>query len=307
MFDFQHIKPFDPSFANNPGPMVLFATPGMLHAGTSLEVFKKWAGSPLNMVLIPGYCSAGTVGATLLAGKHKQQRIEVDKKTFLEVKCSVEYLSFSAHADAAGIEELIRMCEPKNVMLVHGEKQRIAEFKRKVVRDFGVPCFDPPNGTTVTIQTPLVVPALFGTVLAKEKRVRAADYYAHAKQEGSGEGGADESLKKLRPAPPVAVDARLEVAESGKAIVFVACGDAPAVADHDVVHEVTLNVGKAGKNLLSRLQQMLSEQLDCQVALVGTRELHARSLSVVMGQDGNVCVTWSICDDLMARKALQFI
>jgi integrator complex subunit 11 len=74
MFDFRHIKPWDASFATAAGPMVLFATPGMLHAGTSLEVhkekcvfvlrftvffrvsqvFKKWAGSPLNMVLIPG-------------------------------------------------------------------------------------------------------------------------------------------------------------------------------------------------------------------------------------------------------------
>ena len=38
MFDFRHIKPFERSFADNPGPMVLFASPGMLHAGT-LEPF----------------------------------------------------------------------------------------------------------------------------------------------------------------------------------------------------------------------------------------------------------------------------
>ncbi len=54
MFDFRHIRAWDPSYATQPGPAVLFATPGMLHAGTSLEVFKKWAGNPLNMVLIPG-------------------------------------------------------------------------------------------------------------------------------------------------------------------------------------------------------------------------------------------------------------
>jgi integrator complex subunit 11 len=29
--------------------MVLFATPGMLHAGTSLEVFKKWCHDEKNM------------------------------------------------------------------------------------------------------------------------------------------------------------------------------------------------------------------------------------------------------------------
>lgn len=30
--------------------MVVFATPGMLHAGLSLQVFKKWAPNPNNMV-----------------------------------------------------------------------------------------------------------------------------------------------------------------------------------------------------------------------------------------------------------------
>jgi integrator complex subunit 11 len=71
MFDFKHIKSFEKSMADHPGPMVLFATPGMLHAGLSLEVFKKWAGSERNMVVIPGYCVVGTVGNKLLAGKSK--------------------------------------------------------------------------------------------------------------------------------------------------------------------------------------------------------------------------------------------
>lgn len=55
MFDFKHIFPFERQMADEPGAQVLFATPGMLHAGTSLEVFKKWAGSDRNMVILPGY------------------------------------------------------------------------------------------------------------------------------------------------------------------------------------------------------------------------------------------------------------
>ncbi|MEQ2297442.1 Integrator complex subunit 11, partial [Ameca splendens] len=50
MFEFKHIKAFDRSYADNPGPMVVFATPGMLHAGQSLQIFKKWAGNEKNMV-----------------------------------------------------------------------------------------------------------------------------------------------------------------------------------------------------------------------------------------------------------------
>lgn len=40
---------------NAPGPCVLFATPGMISGGFSLEVFKQWAPSELNLVTLPGY------------------------------------------------------------------------------------------------------------------------------------------------------------------------------------------------------------------------------------------------------------
>ncbi|VDQ08944.1 unnamed protein product [Trichobilharzia regenti] len=62
MFDFKHIKPLGQGTVDNPGPMVVFATPGMLHAGQSLHIFRKWASDERNMVIIPGYCVAGTVG-----------------------------------------------------------------------------------------------------------------------------------------------------------------------------------------------------------------------------------------------------
>ena len=50
------------------GPCVLFATPGMLHAGTSLEAFKYWAPDPRNLLIIPGYCVVGTVGSRMTSG-----------------------------------------------------------------------------------------------------------------------------------------------------------------------------------------------------------------------------------------------
>ncbi|KAG2459052.1 ACAP3 protein, partial [Polypterus senegalus] len=103
MFEFKHIKPFDRSYTDNPGPMVVFATPGMLHAGQSLQIFKKWAGNDKNM---------------------------------LEVKMQVEYMSFSAHADAKGIMQLVRMAEPRNVLLVHGEAKKMEFLKQKIEQEF---------------------------------------------------------------------------------------------------------------------------------------------------------------------------
>merc|ERR1712179_581882 len=122
MFDCRHIKSFDRSYIDNPGPMVVFATPGMLHAGLSLTIFRRWCTEEKNMIIMPGYCVAGTIGHKILNG---QKRIEFEMGQVTEGKMSVQYMSFSAHADAKGIMQLISWCEPRNVMLVHGEGEKM--------------------------------------------------------------------------------------------------------------------------------------------------------------------------------------
>ncbi|RRT83636.1 hypothetical protein B296_00007000 [Ensete ventricosum] len=113
------VCPFDRSLINAPGPCVLFATPGMISGGFSLEVFKQWAPSELNLVTLPGYnyitislrsqwnpskgrskfmsslsfmalliyCVAGTIGHKLMSGK--PTRIDLDKDTYVDVRCQV--------------------------------------------------------------------------------------------------------------------------------------------------------------------------------------------------------------------------
>lgn len=164
MFDFKHIKPFDRSYIDNPGPMVVFATPGMLHAGLSLQIFKKWAPSPQNIVIMPGYCVAGTVGQRILSGA---RRIEFENKQVIEVNMKVEYMSFSAHADSKGIMELITKCEPKNVLLVHGEAVKMKFLKAKIEQELKINCYDPANGETVSIPTKISIPVDVSECLLK--------------------------------------------------------------------------------------------------------------------------------------------
>jgi integrator complex subunit 11 len=59
--------------------MVLFATPGMLHAGLSMQVFKEWCHDEKNLLIIPGYCVAGTLGNKLLQGVDK---LVIDNKEY---------------------------------------------------------------------------------------------------------------------------------------------------------------------------------------------------------------------------------
>jgi len=58
---------------------VLLATPGMLHAGTSMQVFKEWCGDERNTIIIPGYCVEGTLGNKLLKG---EKSIKIDNKLY---------------------------------------------------------------------------------------------------------------------------------------------------------------------------------------------------------------------------------
>ncbi|XP_030625044.1 integrator complex subunit 11 isoform X1 [Chanos chanos] len=166
MFEFKHIKAFDRSYADNPGPMVVFATPGMLHAGQSLQIFKKWAGNDKNMVIMPGYCVQGTVGHKILNG---QKKLEMEGRATLEVKLQVEYMSFSAHADAKGIMQLIRMAEPRNMLLVHGEAKKMEFLKDKIEQEFSISCFMPANGETTTVTTNPSVPVDISLNLLKRE------------------------------------------------------------------------------------------------------------------------------------------
>lgn len=52
------------------------------------------------------------------------------------MKLQVEYMSFSAHADAKGIMQLIRMAEPRNMLLVHGEAAKMEFLKGKIEQEF---------------------------------------------------------------------------------------------------------------------------------------------------------------------------
>lgn len=165
MFDFKHIQPWNRKYMDMPGPMVVFATPGMLHQGTSLEIFKNFAPDPKNMVIMPGFCVAGTVGAKVLTG---QKKVEIDSFTTIDVNLQVRNLSFSAHADAKGIMQLIRHCEPRHVVLVHGERGQMDFLKSKVMKEFGIPCLNPANGVSINIETSMDIPGRISADLLKQ-------------------------------------------------------------------------------------------------------------------------------------------
>ena len=140
-------------------PMVFFATPGMLHGGTSLQTFKEWAPDPKNAIIIPGYCMPGTIGNQVLTG---EKLITIDGKR-VPVNMQVFNMSFSAHADSKGIIELLTHLEPQNVFLVHGEKHKMQVLAETVRQKLGVPCYYPPNHSVTLIETDPKIDVLVST------------------------------------------------------------------------------------------------------------------------------------------------
>ena len=56
------------------------------------------------MIIMPGYCMAGTIGHKIL---NRTKRLEFEKGVVTEVKMSVQYMSFPAHKDAKDIMQPI--------------------------------------------------------------------------------------------------------------------------------------------------------------------------------------------------------
>ncbi|XP_055962004.1 cleavage and polyadenylation specificity factor subunit 3-II [Mercurialis annua] len=156
-FDYKNVHPFDRSLIDAPGPCVLFATPGMISGGFSLEVFKRWAPCEMNLVTLPGYCVAGTIGHKLMSGK--PTKINLDKDTQIDVRCQIHQLSFSPHTDAKGIMDLVKFLSPKHVILVHGEKPKMASLKERIQSELEIQCYVPANCESVRIPSTIYVKA----------------------------------------------------------------------------------------------------------------------------------------------------
>lgn len=100
---------------------VVMASPGMLQSGISRDLFEKWAPNETNGVVITGYCIERTPARRILSGEPPFPDDPIPASANLEVKLSVQYTSFAAHADRQQILNFVNLLKPKNIILVHGD------------------------------------------------------------------------------------------------------------------------------------------------------------------------------------------
>ncbi|KAL3842661.1 hypothetical protein ACJMK2_020651 [Sinanodonta woodiana] len=115
------------------GPSVVLASPGMMQSGLSRELFESWCTDKRNGVIIAGYCVEGTLAKQILSEPDEVTTMAGQK---LPMKCSVDYISFSAHTDYKQTSEFLRILKPPHVVLVHGEQNEMARLKAALIREY---------------------------------------------------------------------------------------------------------------------------------------------------------------------------
>uniref|UniRef100_A0A0X3PL47 Cleavage and polyadenylation specificity factor subunit 3 n=2 Tax=Schistocephalus solidus TaxID=70667 RepID=A0A0X3PL47_SCHSO len=122
------IEHFDDS-----GPCVVMASPGMMQSGLCRELFENWCTDRRNGVIIAGYCVEGTLAKQILS---LPAEVPTMSGQMLPLKCSVDYISFSAHTDYQQTSEFIRELRPHHVVLVHGEQNEMMRLAGALQREY---------------------------------------------------------------------------------------------------------------------------------------------------------------------------
>jgi predicted metal-dependent RNase len=114
---------------------IIVTTSGMIVGGPILFYLSKLAGNPRNKLLQIGYQAAGTTGRELQDGARE---ITIDRRK-VKVGLTIENYHLSAHGDRPQLDLLLKRIRGlKRVFLIHGEAEKLAEFKGDISNRFDV-------------------------------------------------------------------------------------------------------------------------------------------------------------------------
>ena len=128
------------------GPMVILSASGMATGGRVLHHLANYVGDHRNMVVLTGYQSPGTRGATLASGSPTIRMHGKDLPVQAEI---VQLASTSAHADANQLLAWLgRMPAPASqVYVVHGESQASDALRQRIERELHLRVVVPEHGS----------------------------------------------------------------------------------------------------------------------------------------------------------------
>ena len=135
-------------------PMIIIASSGMLSGGMSEFYASKLVGDSKNGIILTGYQdeeSNGRVLLDLLELPIEERRLKLND-TVYNVKCSIDKVGLSAHADKQEMKSLFEMLQPKYIILGHGDEMVISSFANEVIKDIHSRVYTPNVGEIINLE-----------------------------------------------------------------------------------------------------------------------------------------------------------
>lgn len=128
-------------------PSIIISASGMCEVGRIKHHLKHNLWNPKSTILFVGYQAPGTLGYNIVNGEKKVKIFGEE----IAVNARIEYIEgYSGHADQEGLMNFIYsfINKPKQIFLVHGEKEAQDIFKAKVEEEVKIPVVIPQWGET---------------------------------------------------------------------------------------------------------------------------------------------------------------
>jgi len=154
-FDFKYVSNLKSADTfNDNGPCVVMASPGMLQSGLSRQLFERWCTDKRNGVILLGYAVDGTLAKHIMTEPSTINRLDGKE---VPLRCSIDYITFSAHSDFLQTSEFIDAASPSKIVLVHGEANEMGRLRMELDKKYNKDAQahpDPSGQTPIEIFTP---------------------------------------------------------------------------------------------------------------------------------------------------------
>lgn len=139
---------------NNKEPHIIISSSGMGDRGVNSFLLPEKIRHKKNTVIFSGFCAEGTIGRKILEREQKTIQWNVDGQTGrVNIKANIENLvGLSSHACSHEIINMIKTANVnklKNVVIVHGDKERCDLFKRELNNSFKCNVYTPRIGQEI--------------------------------------------------------------------------------------------------------------------------------------------------------------
>lgn len=118
-------------------PAIIIASSGMLSGGMSEYYASFIVNDQNNGIILTGYQDEESNGSTLLKlldTPIEERKLKLNGKVNL-VKCSIDKVGLSAHADKQEMKSLLNELKPKYIILGHGDEEIINTFAKDITRE----------------------------------------------------------------------------------------------------------------------------------------------------------------------------